>query len=79
MLINRELVQKELNGFIGNIFRLPEVAYVKIRDAIIKKSEVRDEKLQKAMDKSYHDCYSDVDLSIMVKISPKLLLRPKNI
>lgn len=76
MVINRETVQKELDNFIGRIFMLPEVEYVKIRDVIIEKKEIRDEKLQEAMDRSYHNCYSDVDLSIMVKISPEDVITP---
>lgn len=69
MQINREIVTTELDKFISNIFLLPEVYVVKIRDVIICRDEVWDDKLQKAMDKGYHDCYSDVDLSIVVKLS----------
>ena len=70
MQINKETVITELDKFINCIFLLPEVDCIKIRDVIIPKDEPRGAKLQDAMDKSYHDCYSDVDLSVVVKILP---------
>ena len=70
MKINQETVITELDQFINCIFGLPEVDCVKIRDVIIPKDEPREVKLQDAMGKSYHDCYSDVDLSVVVRISP---------
>ena len=33
-------------------------------------------KLEEAMDKSYHDCYSDVDLSVVVNLSSKDVISP---
>ncbi len=71
MQINREIVIAELDRFLDEIFRMPEIMCAKIRDVVIQKDEPREDKLQEAMDKSYHDCYSDVDLSVVVKISPK--------
>ncbi len=76
MQINREIVIAELDKFIGNIFMLPEVISVKIRDEIFEKNEAREEKLQRAIDKSYHDCYSDVDLAIVVKMSKQDVITP---
>lgn len=76
MQINREIVTAELEKFIGDIFQLPEVVHVKIRDVIIEKEQIRTEKVQEAMDKSYHDCCSDVDLSVLVKMNPKDVTTP---
>lgn len=76
MQINKDIVAEELDKFIGNIFSLPEVICVKIRDVSIYKNETRDEYIQEAMDKSYHDCYSDVDISIVVRISEKDSVTP---
>lgn len=76
MQINREIVKKELDKFISKLFLLPEVICVKIRDVVIQKNVERMDKLQEAMDKSYHDCYSDVDLSIVVKFSSGEIITP---
>lgn len=71
MQINREIISIELDKLIDIIFRLPEVTAVKIRDVIMKKEENRTDKLEEAMEKSYHDCYSDVDLAVLVTLSTK--------
>lgn len=70
MEINRETVTKELGNLVENIFALPEVAYVKVRDVVLYKGEDRADKLQEMIEKSYHDYCSDVDLSILVKRNP---------
>lgn len=61
MEISREIIKRELDNFINKIFLLPEINCVKIRDVVIKKGTKREKKLEEAMDKSYHDCYSDGD------------------
>ncbi len=76
MQINRDIIKKELNKLIDVIFTLSEVTAVKIRDVVIKKGEERADKLEEAMDKSYHDCCSDVDLAVLVTISPKDTMTP---
>ena len=76
MEINREIIKRELDSFIDNIFLLPEINCVRIRDVVIKKGVKRADKLEEAMDKSYHDCYSDVDLSVVVNISSKDTISP---
>lgn len=70
MQINRDSITAGLEELIEKIFLLPEIKYAKIRDVIIHRKNNRAEILE-SIDKSYHDCYSDVDLTIMVKISPK--------
>lgn len=71
MQINREIIVIELDKLIDTIFQLPEVTAVKVRDVIMKKGEDRSAKLQEAMEKSYHDCCSDVDLAVLVTLSTK--------
>lgn len=71
MQINKEIIAIELDKLIDTIFQLPEVNTVKIRDVIIQKGEARSAKLQDAMEKSYHDCCSDVDLAVVVTLSSK--------
>lgn len=72
--INREIMTKELKQFIERIFKLPEISAVQVRNIVLHRdenSEDRENKLQQIIEKSYHDCYSDVDLSIRVKHNPK--------
>ena len=76
MEISIEIIKRELDNFINKIFLLPEINCVKIRDVVIKKGAKREKKLEEAMDKSYHDCYSDVDLSVVVNISSKDTISP---
>ncbi|MGN1159135.1 MAG: hypothetical protein ACI4SE_02955 [Lachnospiraceae bacterium] len=76
MEISREIVKRELDHFIDNIFLMPEINCVKIRDIVIKKGVKREDELEKAIDKSYHDCYSDVDLSVVVSLSSKDTISP---
>lgn len=76
MEITREIIKKELEQFIHRIFLLPEINCVRIRDIVLKKDGKIEKDLEEAMDKSYHDCYSDVDLSVVVNISSKDTITP---
>lgn len=70
MEINRDTMTAGLKQMIEKFFFLPEVEYAKIRDVIIHRENNETEILE-AVDRGYHDCYSDMDLSIMVRLSPK--------
>ena len=76
MEISREIIKRELDNFINEIFLLPEINCVKIRDVVIRKGARSEKELEEAMNKSYHDCYSDVDLSVVVNISSKDTISP---
>lgn len=69
--INKEIVEKELIKFIRNILNLEEIDSVRIRDIIIKKNSIISKKISQSIERSYHDCYSDVDMYIVVKINPR--------
>lgn len=71
MQITREIIKTELDKMINAIFTLPEATAVKIRDVVMEKGEGRTDKLEEAMEKSYHDCCSDVDLAVLITISTK--------
>ena len=71
MRIDKEVVIREAERLMNHIFCLPEIDCIKIRDVIIERDEKRTEHLREAIDKSYHDCYSDVDLAVVVKLSDK--------
>lgn len=71
MICNRENVRLELNKLLSRVFTLEEIDCVKIRDIEIRSNAHREEKVEEALEESYHDCYSDVDLAVVVKLSPK--------
>ena len=58
------------------MFASLEIACVRIRDVVIEKGAGREKYLEEAVDKSYHDCYSDVDLSVVVRFSSKDTITP---
>lgn len=69
--MNKEIVERELTKLIKNILTLEEIDSIRIRDIIIKKGFIVSKKISQAIDRSYHDCYSDVDMHIVVKINSR--------
>lgn len=76
MQINKEIITKEAEKFITHIFLLPETESVRVKDIVVRKGDSISEKLQKMVEKSYHDCYSDMDLHVTVRINPKDSMTP---
>lgn len=82
MQINKDIITKEAEKFITHIFLLPETESVRVKDIVVRKEESISEKLKKMVEKSYHDCYSDLDLHVTVRINPSdqtgldLMMRP---
>lgn len=62
---------------INHIFLLQEIECVRIREVLIGRDTARENALHDAMDRSYHDCYSDVDLSVVVRLSSKETVTPE--
>ena len=69
--ISREYVELQLLAYIDELFALPEIAGVKLRDIVIQNDEHKEANLKEAISKSYHDCYSDVDLAVLVTFPTK--------
>lgn len=69
--INKEIVERELTKLIKNILTLEEIDSIRIRDIIMKEDSIVSKKISQAIERSYHDCYSDVDMHIVVKINPR--------
>lgn len=74
--INKEIMKIELTKLIRNILILREIDSVRIRDIIMKKDSIVSKKISQAIERSYHDCYSDVDMYIVVKINPRDTMTP---
>lgn len=69
--LSKAAVEANLGVFIDNLFLLPEVACVKIKGLEICRDDNKNDKIKLAVNKSYHDSYSDIDLCVMVKLSAK--------
>ncbi len=74
--IDRDFVEVSLLRYINQLLALPEIAGVKLRDIVIQNNEPKDERLKEAVNKSYHDCYSDSDISIIVNLPTNSKVTP---
>lgn len=67
--IDNETRLQELERLLSDLFALPEVGSVKIRDIeIISPKET--EKLRQAVEAGYHDILSDIDVGVYVTLHP---------
>jgi hypothetical protein len=72
MKLNQRIIEEELYKFLLITIQLPEIASVTVRDVIIYKNtcnELLREKTRDMIDACYHDCLSDVDLSVEVLLN----------
>lgn len=77
--INREIMYRELVKRINKIFSLPETRLVTIKHIVIPKSQEKEEigRLAKqAVEKSYHDVVSDIDISVDVSLPSGNVITP---
>ena len=63
--ISKEATEKYFEEFIDRIFLFPEIESAKVRDITITR-ENKKENVRRAFETGYHDCCSDIDLSITV-------------
>lgn len=75
--INRDYVESCLLAYVDELFALPEIAGVKLRDIVIQNDEHKEANVREAVNKSYHDCYSDSDISIIVKLPANSEVSPR--
>lgn len=69
MIINKQTIEEETRGFLKILFSLPEIEKVAIKEVVIS-SPQDDEHIHKGLDLCYHDRFSDLDLSVVVKVNP---------
>jgi len=70
--IDKKYVENKLLCYIDALLTLPEVEGIKLRDIVIQDNEQKEENLKEAVNKSYHDCYSDSDISVIVNLPTKI-------
>lgn len=75
--INREYVESRLLAYVDELFTLSEIVGVKLRDIVIQNDEHKEVNVKEAVNKSYHDCYSDSDISIIVCLPTNSTVSPK--
>lgn len=79
MEINQSIITQELQKLIKRGFANTETYSVKIRDIVINKSDnskIIQNSIAEAAEQCYHDVLSDIDLTILVKISPYDTISP---
>lgn len=74
--IDRDSAEFSLLRFIDNLLILPEIEGVKLCDIVIQNNEHMETNVKKAFDQSYHDCYSDSDIDIIVNLPPNSKVTP---
>lgn len=66
--LDKDSMKKNLCVLADSLFSLPEVECIKIKEVEIRAIN-KDKMIDLAMDECFHDCYSDVDLCVVVKLS----------
>lgn len=66
---SKEKITIEFCKLVNHLFQCPEIESVKVRDVRIERNDNKINRINEAIDKSYHDEYSDMDVSIVVKLS----------
>ncbi|MCR5458397.1 MAG: GNAT family N-acetyltransferase [Acetatifactor sp.] len=74
--LTKETMEKALDAFLDGIFALPEIESAKVRDVIITRED-RGVSVRKAFEAGWHDSYSDVDLSVKVRLPKDGLVTPE--
>ena len=74
--LSKETMEKALDAFLDGIFALPEIESAKVRDVIITRKD-RESTVRKAFEAGWHDSYSDVDLSVKVRLPKDGLVTPE--
>ncbi len=74
--LDRNYVESSLLHYIDTLLLLPEIEGVKLCDIVIQDNAHKETNAKKALSKSYHDCYSDSDINIMVNLPPDSKVTP---
>jgi hypothetical protein len=62
--------------YLNEIFCHPEITCAKVKNIIIDRGSVQDSG-RKAFEEGYHDCYSDIDLSVKVSLPSSGRITPE--
>lgn len=70
MHLDQEMMKAELTALVNRAFSLPEVKCIRVRDTVICRGREKADRICEAVEKSWHDYLSDVDLCIEVQLHP---------
>lgn len=76
ILIDKDFVEISLLHYIDKLLALPEIEGVKLCGIVIQNNEHKEVILKEAVSRSYHDCYSDSDISIIVNLPTNTKVTP---
>ena len=74
--IDRDYVELSFLRYIDNLLSLPEIEGVKLCDVVIQNNESKEANVKEALSQSYHDCYSDSDISIIINLPTNSKITP---
>ena len=74
--LDKAFIELSLMGYIDNLLALPEIEGVRLCDIVIQNNEQKQVNIKEALSKSYHDCYSDSDISIIVNLPTNSKITP---
>lgn len=74
--IDRDYVELSFLRYVDSLLNLPEIEGVKLCDIVIQNNEHKEANVRKALNQSYHDCYSDSDISIIVNLPTNSKITP---
>ena len=63
--LSKENMEEAFLKYLEELFSLPEIVNAKVRDIVIHRDTMKDD-ARRAFEAGYHDCYSDIDLSVKV-------------
>lgn len=69
-MINRKMMERETINFLEKLFSLDEIEKVALKEVNI--SSPKDaENIKSGLDECFHDCLSDVDINIWIRLHAK--------
>ena len=74
--LHRDYVEVSFLRYIDDLLRLPEIEGVKLCDIVIQNNESKEANVKEALSQSYHDCYSDSDINIIVNLPANSKVTP---
>ena len=73
----KESMEDAFIKYLEEIFGLPEIVSAGVRDIVIERENVTDAG-KRAFEIGYHDCYSDIDLSVKVRLPKDSTITPED-
>ena len=63
--LSKNNMEQSFSAYCRKIFELPEINCITVRDTVIKRDDLK-KSIKSALESSYHDAYSDIDMLVRV-------------